>query len=159
MLPFRCVQVHSQKTVVIHKGWFLGLKETGSLWDTALFRNRNWGTKATIIFLIFFSFCIRSITYCPLTHIHPWPLQYFSSSIANKSRSVPKYLDCRRIFSSGWNLKTCNLQLRSKTFKTYHHPVKSSLKLCFNSVHPCILNKLSVYKNLLIPIHTRTLVF
>lgn len=154
MLHFKCVQV---RTVVTHIGWFLGPKkqdhfETERFWETNLKHKRNNN-------LIFFFFSIRSFTYCSLNHTHPWPLQYFSSSIANKSRSIPKYLNCRWIFSSGWKLKTCNLQFRSKTFKTYHYPVNSPSKLCFNSVHLYILNRSSVYKSCLIQIHTWTLVF
>lgn len=124
-----------------------------------IFEKQKLRQESNNNFLKCIFFPIRSFTYSSSTHIHPWLLQYFSSSIANKSRSVPQYLHCRWIFSNGWNLKICNLQIRSKTFKTYQHPVNSSLKLCFNSVHLCILNKLSVYKNCLIPIHTRALVF
>lgn len=108
MLHFKCVQV---RTVVTHIGWFLGPKkqdhfETERFWETNLKHKSN-----NNLILLFFFFSIRSFTYCSLNHTHPWPLQYFSSSIANKIRSIPKYLDVDEYSAVGesWKHAICSL--------------------------------------------------
>jgi len=51
MLNFRCVEVHSQNTVVDHTTWLSENKASVLLGDRTFCRNGNWGTKPLIIFL------------------------------------------------------------------------------------------------------------
>lgn len=61
LINLRCAQVHNQNIVVAHIAWLLGSKAKISLKDRTFYRNGNWGTEKTVIFLGLLFYGIGSI--------------------------------------------------------------------------------------------------